>query len=55
MEVRVYQVRVQLNVGGANMTIDAEVPAVPGEVEAFRTLLEGLNTLGDPIHREVRR
>ena len=54
MEVRVYNVRVKINLGGANAVIDAEVPAVPGEVEAFRTLLEGLNPMGDPISIQVR-
>ena len=54
MEVRVYRVQVELNIGGAHAMIDAEVPAVAGEVEAFRTFLEGLNPMGDPIKIQIK-
>ena len=53
MEVRVYKVEVDINLGGANCTIEAEVPAVPGEVDAFRVLLEGLNATYDPVRIKV--
>ncbi len=49
MEVRVYTVKVEMNLGGARCEIEVEVPAVPGEVDAFRTLIEGLNAMGDPV------
>lgn len=53
METRVYTVKVTLNLGGSRGEIIADVPAVPGEVEAFRTLIEGLNS-GDPVKIEVK-
>jgi hypothetical protein len=53
MEVRVYTVKVEMNLGGARCEIEAEVPGVPGEVDAFRTLIEGLNTMGDPVTMKV--
>ena len=53
MEVRVYTVKVEMNLGGARCEIVAEVPAVPGEVDAFRTLIEGLNVVGDPVTMKV--
>jgi hypothetical protein len=53
MEVRVYTVKVEMNLGGARCEITAEVPAVPGEVDAFRTLIEGLNVVGDPVTMKV--
>lgn len=52
--VRVYRAKATLNIGGAIATITADVPAVEGEVEAFRILLEGLNRMGDPIDLELR-
>jgi hypothetical protein len=54
MEIRVYTVNVEMNIGGAQCEIEAEVPAVPGEVDAFRTLIEGLNAMGDPVAIKVR-
>jgi hypothetical protein len=53
MEIRVYTVKVEMNLGGARCEIEAEVPAVPGEVDAFRVLLEELNAMGDPITLKV--
>jgi hypothetical protein len=42
-----------MNLGGAICEIEAEVPSVPGEVDAFRTLIEGLNVAGDPVTMKV--
>jgi len=54
MQVRVYNVTVEMNLSGACGTIEAEVPAVEGEVKAFLTLIEGLNATGDPVTIKVR-